>query len=69
MPVPPEDSRGEGEGDRGARGHPDNANRPLEWTPIRGGVSADGQHGFTVGYMTLHRPDGTRVRSSTCRIG
>ena len=33
----------------------------LEWTPIRGGISADGQHGFTFGYMTIHRADGTDV--------
>src|ERR1043165_3058218 len=31
----------------------------LEWIPIRGGISADGQHGFTFGFMTVHRPDGT----------
>src|SRR6185295_8947342 len=31
----------------------------LEWTPVRGGISADGQHGFTFGFMTVHRPDGT----------
>jgi ketosteroid isomerase-like protein len=31
----------------------------LEWTPVRGGISADGQHGFTFGYMTVHKPDGT----------
>lgn len=25
----------------------------ISWTPVRGGISADGQHGFTLGYMTL----------------
>src|ERR1043165_1531481 len=35
----------------------------LEWTPVRGGISADGQHGFTFGYMTIHRPDGSSVRA------
>jgi ketosteroid isomerase-like protein len=25
----------------------------AEWTPIRGGISADGQHGFTLGYMMV----------------
>jgi hypothetical protein len=29
----------------------------LEWAPIRGGVSADGRHGFTFGYLTVHRRD------------
>ena len=30
----------------------------AQWTPIRGGVSADGQHGFTFGYMTVTGADG-----------
>ena len=30
-------------------------------TAENGGISADGQHGFTFGFMTLHRPDGTTV--------
>lgn len=29
------------------------------WTPIRAGVSADGRHGFTFGFMTVTRGDGT----------
>jgi ketosteroid isomerase-like protein len=29
----------------------------AEWMPIRGGISADGQHGFTFGYMTLMKAD------------
>jgi ketosteroid isomerase-like protein len=37
----------------------DNAKSRLEWTPVRAGISADLQHGFTLGFMTLHRPDGT----------
>ena len=37
--------------------NPDNARSHTEWTPVRGGISADGQHGFTAGFMTLHRPD------------
>ena len=41
------------------KANPANAGAKLEWTPIRGGVSADGQHGFTFGYMTSHRADGT----------
>jgi ketosteroid isomerase-like protein len=41
------------------RANPANAQSKVEWTPIRGGVSADGQHGFTFGYMTIHRGDGT----------
>ena len=41
------------------RENPDNAGGRLEWAPVRGGVSADGLHGFTFGFMTLRRADGT----------
>jgi ketosteroid isomerase-like protein len=43
------------------RANADNARSQTEWTPVRGGVSADGLHGFTVGFMTLHRADGTTM--------
>jgi hypothetical protein len=43
------------------RSVPENLNGRLEWTPLRGGVSADGQHGFTFGFMTLVRADSTRL--------
>jgi ketosteroid isomerase-like protein len=33
----------------------------VEWSPIRGGISADGQHGFTFGFMTTTRADGAVV--------
>ncbi|HEU4997152.1 MAG TPA: hypothetical protein VFT29_20185 [Gemmatimonadaceae bacterium] len=39
----------------------DNKRSRVEWTPVRGGVSSDGEHGFTVGYMTITRPDGTTL--------
>lgn len=39
----------------------DNASGKVEWTPVRAGISGDGLHGFTFGYMTLKRPDGTTV--------
>lgn len=38
-----------------------NAGGRLTWAPIRGGVSADGRHGFTFGYMTQHRADSSVV--------
>lgn len=41
------------------KANPDNAAGKVEWTPIRAGVSADGTHGFTYGYMTLRKADGT----------
>ena len=38
------------------RANPDNAKSRATWAPIRGGISADGQHGFTYGYMTTEIP-------------
>jgi ketosteroid isomerase-like protein len=38
---------------------PDNAKSRATWAPIRAGVSADGQHGFTFGFMTVTTPDGS----------
>ncbi len=39
----------------------DNLRSRAEWTPIRGGVSGDGRHGFTFGDMTLRRDDKTEI--------
>ncbi|WP_396201910.1 hypothetical protein [Gemmatimonas sp.] len=35
----------------------------LSWAPIRGGVSADGLHGFTFGYLAAKHPDGRLAHS------
>jgi len=43
------------------RSVPENLSGRLEWAPLRGGISADGQHGFTFGFMTLVRADSTRL--------
>jgi hypothetical protein len=43
------------------RSRPDDAGARMTWTPIRVGISADGQHGFTYGYGTLIRPGGDPV--------
>jgi ketosteroid isomerase-like protein len=40
---------------------PGAATSRVQWTPVRGGISADAQHGFTFGYMTEQRQDGTKV--------
>jgi len=62
MPTPPTAfARGRIAAIAALKANPDNLNSRVEWAPIRGGISADGQHGFTFGYMTLLRPDGTRV--------
>lgn len=33
------------------RGNPANLTAHVEWTPVRGGISADGTHGFTFGFI------------------
>ena len=38
---------------------PINAGSRVEWRPARVSVSGDGRHGFTAGFMTVHREDGT----------
>ena len=43
------------------QGNADNATSHIEWTPVRGGISADGRDGFTLGFMTLRRADGTAM--------
>ena len=43
------------------RANAENATSRTDWTPVRGGVSIDGLHGFTVGFMTIRRPDGTTM--------
>jgi hypothetical protein len=38
--------------------NPDNAKSRMTWTPVRAGVSADGQDGFTLGFFTVITPSG-----------
>jgi ketosteroid isomerase-like protein len=58
MPAPPgRIVRGAAAAGDALRANPDNPKSRVEWTPVRVGVSADGQHGFTFGYMTLTKPD------------
>lgn len=35
--------------------NPANQGARAEWAPVRAGISADGQHGFTFGYMTVRK--------------
>lgn len=39
----------------------DNAKSTFTWTPIQGDVSTDGMAGYTMGFTTWKRPDGTDV--------
>jgi ketosteroid isomerase-like protein len=41
------------------RGNPANAGAKATWTPARVGLSGDGRHGYTAGFMVVHRADGT----------
>ncbi len=43
------------------RKNPVNERASVTWTPVRGGISADGQHGFTFGYMTMRVPDSADI--------
>ena len=40
-----------------------NAGAKASWTPVRGGISADGKHGFTIGFMTI-TAEGKPTRSA-----
>jgi ketosteroid isomerase-like protein len=50
--------RGKANAAEAMKANVDNLQGRVQWSPIRGGISADGQHGFTFGYMTLTTPDG-----------
>jgi ketosteroid isomerase-like protein len=52
---------GAGEVRAALEGNPANAGSRVRWTPVRAGVSADGAHGFTYGYMTIVRAGGDSV--------
>jgi ketosteroid isomerase-like protein len=43
------------------RANADNVEGRVAWTPIRVGLAADGQHGFTFGFMTLRKKDGSTM--------
>lgn len=41
------------------KSNPANVGAKATWTPARVGLSGDGTHGFTAGFMTITRADGT----------
>jgi hypothetical protein len=41
------------------KSNPLNTTGRIEWTPARVGLSGDGTHGFTAGFMTVTRADGS----------
>jgi ketosteroid isomerase-like protein len=54
-------ARGKAQAVEALKATADNAQGRLQWAPIRGGISADGRHGFTFGYMTLTPDQGKPV--------
>jgi ketosteroid isomerase-like protein len=62
MPVPGQGfAIGKAAAIEALRSNPSNATSRAEWTPVRGGISADGLHGFTFGYVVTQRPDSAPV--------
>ena len=62
MPIPGNQfARGAAAAAAALKGNASNLTARAEWTPIRGGISTDGQHGFTFGYMTTKQADGADV--------
>jgi len=60
MPLPGgKFATGAGKAVEALRANPDNPRSRTTWIPVRGGISADGLHGYTWGYMTVWKPDGT----------
>ncbi|HUQ89972.1 MAG TPA: hypothetical protein VM096_20585, partial [Vicinamibacterales bacterium] len=59
MPNPNGIASGATEAVEALKANPINAGAKIEWSPVRVAVSGDGRHGFTAGFMTMHRADGT----------
>lgn len=60
LPVPgPGFARGRAAAIEALRANPDHEGARITWRPVSGGLSADGLHGFTWGYMTLRKADRT----------
>jgi len=53
MPVPGGFARGRDAIVAALKANPANIGARASWTPVRGGISADGRHGFTLGFMTI----------------
>jgi len=58
MPVPGGTfARGVEAAEAALRSNTEQTKARATWTPVRGGISADGRHGFTFGFMTLTSAD------------
>jgi ketosteroid isomerase-like protein len=61
VPVGATFVRGKQKAIEAMKGTPDNLTGRVEWAPVGGNISADGTQGFTFGYMTTTRSDGSNV--------
>ena len=59
MPAPGTIAYGSQKAIDALKANPANTGAKVEWTPARVGLSADGKHGFTAGFMIITRADGT----------
>jgi hypothetical protein len=59
MMAPGEIAYGEAKAREALDANPANGGAKAIWTPARVGLSADATHGFTAGFMTITRADGT----------
>ena len=59
MPAPGGYAFGSHNAIEALKANPANAGAKAVWTPARVGISRDGFHGFTAGFMTITRADGT----------
>jgi ketosteroid isomerase-like protein len=59
MPAPGGIAYGAQKAIEAMRSNPANAGAKATWTPARVGLSGDGRHGYTAGFMVVNRADGT----------
>ena len=59
MPTPTGIAYGSQKAVEALRGNPANTGARAQWTPVRVALSSDGTHGFTAGFMTITRADGS----------
>ena len=59
MPAPGGIAYGSHQAIDALRSNPANIGATAEWSPARVGLSGDGRHGYTAGFMTVRRADGT----------
>lgn len=59
MPAPAGIAYGSDKAIDALKANPANIGAKVDWTPARVAISSDGTHGFTAGFMTVSRTDGS----------